>query len=157
MKKVILTATATGAIFTQSLDANNNPKLDKNGKEFGFIRVENPAKINLGFAYNGPVNRGTSALIAMTVEAWEKSKAHFKANMEIDGNVVITESTTQLVGMQPKLSGKNGIQLTINGQPIYRGTQFDASGKVEDVLIAHDNVAEVKAAQAALATAETLN
>lgn len=151
MKKVILTANAIGAIFTLALDkATGKPKLDKNGNEHGFIRVENPSKVDLGFAYdNGGVKRGASALIAMTKKAWESSKDAYKVGMEINGNVVVLESTEKQPGFQPKLAGTNGIQLTIKGQPIYRGTKFDASCTLEDVLVAHDNADAIKAAQEA--------
>lgn len=148
MKKVILTVSKLGAIFTLAVDAQGQPKLDKNGKRHGFIRVENPSVVDLGFAYNnGGVKRGASALIAMTEEAWNKSKDAYKPGMEIKGNVVVLESTERKPGFQPKLAGTNGVQLTFSGQPIYRGTQFDATCTKEDELVAHDNTEAIKEAQ----------
>lgn len=141
-KSVILTASALGAIFTKSLKADGSPKLDKNGKEFGYIRVENPSTIDLQFAYaNGGVKRGQSALIAMTVEAWDKVKSAYRVGMEIPGNVRIVESLTkEHNGFQAKTAGNEGTPCTLGGQPIYRSTEFDATGVKEDSLIAHDNV-----------------
>ena len=58
---VILTATLAGILFTKSLDEKGNPKKDKNGKEFGFLRVEDPAEVNLAYAHqSGGVKRGQS-------------------------------------------------------------------------------------------------
>jgi len=40
-KNVILTANPnTGSVFTLAVDATGTPKKDKNGKNFGFIRLE---------------------------------------------------------------------------------------------------------------------
>lgn len=138
--QVILTAIA-GVIFTQSKNEDGSPKLDKNGKPFGYIRVENPSKIDLAYAYqNGGIRRGQSALIAMSCEAWEKSKNFYKEGMEIPGRVRIVESLVKDKGMQAKLAGKEGTPCTLGGQQIYRKTEFDATGTLEDVLLQHDNV-----------------
>ncbi len=141
-KSVILTAVA-GAIFTQSFAKDGKtPKLDKNNKPFGFIRVENPSTIDLAFAYaNGGVKRGNSALILMTVEAWEKAKSAYREGMELPGNVRVVESLIQAHnGFQPKLAGEGGVPCTKGGKQIFRSTEYDATGLLEDVLIAHDNV-----------------
>lgn len=140
-KSVILTAIA-GQIFTQSKNADGTPKKDKNGKEFGFIRVENPATIDLAYVHNnGGVKRGNSALVSMTLEAWDKAKAYYKEGMELPGNVRVVESLVKAHnGFQPKLAGANGTPCTLGGKPIYRSTEFDATGTLEDVIIKHDNV-----------------
>lgn len=158
MKKVILTALA-GTIFTQVKNEDGSPRLDKNGKPFGYIRVENPSEIDLSFAYNNAgVKRGQSALVAMSVEAWDKNGKFYKEGMEIKGNVVVTESLEKGLGFQAKMAGTgdNAIPCTINGQQIYRKTEFDATGKLEDVLIAHDN-GEAISALAKSSSVEALN
>jgi hypothetical protein len=158
MKKVILTALA-GQIFAQSKNADGSPKLDKNGKPFGYVRVENPSDIDFSYAYNnGGVKRGQSALIAMTVEAWEKSKQFYKEGMEIKGNVVITESLTEGPGFKPKMagSGENAQPCTLDGKQIYRKTEFDATCELADTLIAHNNVI-VGTSVVAKAQGEALN
>lgn len=158
MKKVILTALA-GQIFTQSKNADGTAKLDKNGNPFGTIRVENPAEIDLSFAYgNAGVKRGQSALIAMTVDAWKRNGHFYKEGMEIKGNVVITESLEQGIGFKPKMagSGENAQPCTLDGKQIYRKTEFDATCELADTLIAHNNVI-VGTTVAAKAQADALN
>lgn len=167
MKKVILTALA-GTIFTQVKNEDGSPKLDKNGKPFGYIRVENPSEIDLLFAYNNAgVKRGQSALVAMSVEAWEKNGKFYKEDMEIAGRVKIIESLEKGKGFQEKMAGKgdNTIPCTINGKQIYRITTFvpfgakDKQGNLisdEDILIAHDN-GEAISALAKSSSVEALN
>lgn len=144
MEKVTITANEKGQVFTQNLNADNSPKLDKNGKPFGFIRVENPAVASLGFAYNGDnIKRGQSALISMTVEAWEKNKAHYPAGKQFDGRVRIIETTEAgLPGFKAKMagSGTDAQPCLLGGAQIYRKTEFDPTGKLQDELIQHDNV-----------------
>lgn len=146
MSKVTITADKSGKVFTQNLNADGSPKLDKNGKPFGYIRVENPAVASLGFAYNGDnVKRGQSALISMTVEAYEKNKAFYAAGSQHEGRVRVIETTeTGLPGFKAKMagSGENAQPCLLGGAQIYRKTEFDATGKLEDVLVAHDNVIE---------------
>jgi hypothetical protein len=157
MNKVILTA-KDGQIFKQSLNADGTPKLDKNGKPFGYVRVENQGTLDFSYAYNnGGVRRGQSALIAMTVEAWEKAKNFYKEGMEIPGRVVVLESLTQEAGSKPKMagSGADAQPCTFDGQQIYRRTEFDAKGVKEDVLIAHNN--EIKASVSSEASVEKIN
>lgn len=140
MKKsmVILTA-VNGVIFTLNTE-NGSPKLDKNGKRFGYIRVENPGTIDLAFAYNtGGVKRGQSALIPMTEEAWEKVKHAYSENMEIPGRVRVVESLIAGPGFKAKTAGANGTPCLKDGQQIYRKTEFDPTGELADELIAHNN------------------
>lgn len=156
MKKVILTALA-GIIFQQQKNEDGTPKLDKNGKEFGYIRVENPSIVDLSYAYNnGGVKRGQSALVAMTLESWNKSKQFYKEGMEIPGTVAIVESFEQTIGSQPKKAGKgdNAPICTKEGNVIYRKTVFDAKGETEDILISHDNQAEITEFQTVTKEAE---
>lgn len=159
MKTVILTAAVTGELFTKALNADKTPKLDKNGKEFGTLRVENQATIDFAYAYNnGGVKRGQSALIAMTCEAWEKAKNFYKAGMEIPGRVRIVESLEAGLGFKPKMAGndENSLPCTVGGQQIYRRTEFDPKGVLEDVLIAHDN-ADAISAHAKAGAVEAIN
>lgn len=144
MKKVILTA-LNGVLFTPAVDkATGTPKLDKKGQPYGYLRVQNPNEISLGFAYsNGGVKQGNSALVAMTVAAWDKVKSNYKAGMELPGNVRVIESLEKKHnGFKPKMagSGENAQACTLGGQQIYRTTEFDPTGELSDELIAHDNV-----------------
>ena len=159
MKKAVILTALNSVIFTQVKNEDGSPKLDKNDKPFGYIRVENPSTVDLAYAYeNGGVRRGQSALVAMTVEAWEKSKRFYTEGMEIAGNVRIVESLEKGPGFQPKMAGRkdNAIPCTIGGKQIFRSREFDPSGKLEDVLIEHDNFEEISAAAKATVT-EALN
>lgn len=164
-KTVILTA-KDGQIFTQAFNANGKAKLDKNGKPTGYIRVENPGTIDLEYAYNGGLRRGQSALIPMSVEGWERSKHAYKEGMEIKGNVVITESVdfanaeeARKEGFKPKMagSGENAQPCLLDGKQIYRKTEFDATCKLEDTLIPHNNVIEGSNVAAKAGANEALN
>lgn len=164
MKHVILTAIA-GQIFTQAKNADGSAKLDKNGNPFGFIRVENPETIDLTYAYgNAGVKRGNSALIAMSLEAWEKNGKFYKEGMEIKGNVVVLETTefasaeeAKKQGYQPKMagSGENAQPCLLDGKQIYRRTEFDGTCTKEDVLVRHNN--KIEAAVKIAAKDEALN
>ncbi len=166
-KHVILTATPEGELFVQRTNDDGSPKLDKNGLPFGSLRVENPSEVNLAFAHNnGGVKRGQSALVSITVEAFEKNKRYYKDGMEIPGNVRIVESLTKELGMTQKFAGdaeNGGIACTVKGAPIYRKTEFDPTGLLADVLIPHDNTEEISAAALArnkankVTTVEALN
>ena len=161
MKKSVILTALLGQIFKQTTNEDGSPKLDKNSKPFGYVRVENPSEVTLGFAYNGDnIRRGQSALVAMTVEAWDKNKQYYKEGMEIAGNVRIVESTTSGAGFQAKMAGskENAIGCTIGGQQIYRRTEFDPTGKLEDVLIAHDNDEAISAlAKSSVASTTAIN
>ena len=172
-KSVILTATALGALFTQNFNEDGSPKLDKNSKPFGYLRVENPSEVTLAFGHNsGGVERGQSALVSMTLEAWEKVKAIYESKQaaakatgqigqSISGNVRIVESLTKELGMTQKFAGdpeKGGIACTLKGAPIYRKTEFDSTGVIEDILVAHDNVDAISAlAKSRTAEGKTAN
>lgn len=157
MNKVKITARKdNGKVFTQSLNEDGSPKLDKNGNPYGVIRVENPAELSLGYAYGGDnIKRGQSALIPMTVEAYEKNKAHYVDGAEFPGRVRIIENLEGGPGFKAKMagSGDDAQACTFGGQQIFRKTEFDPTGKKEDVLIAHDNVivgSSVKSSEEAL-------
>jgi hypothetical protein len=148
MKKSVTLTALMGVIFTQLRNQDGSPKLDQKGREHGYIRVENPAKVSLGFAYNGDnIRNGDSALIGMTVEAWEKNKKYYTEGKTFEGNVRIVESLKGGKGFQPKMAGskENAIPCTLGGKQIYRRTEFDATGLLEDVLIQHDNTAAISA------------
>ena len=144
MKTVKITADKSGKIFIPRLNDDGTPKLDKNGDEHGAIRVENPEIVDLGFAYNGDnVKRGSSALIGMTKKAFEKNQAHYTDGKVVKGNVRILETTESgLPGYKAKMagSGENAQPCLLGGAQIYRKTEFDATGTLEDVLVQHDNV-----------------
>jgi len=148
-KNVILTANpTTGTVFTLALDAQGNPKKDKNGKPFGSIRLEQSV-IDLTYAYNNGGVRKLSALKAMTAEAWDKVKNDLKPGMEFPGKIRVVETTDANLhkngigtGFQIKKAGSadDAEVLTSNGLPIYRRTEYVADENVADILVKHENV-----------------
>lgn len=145
MKKVIVTAhPETGKVFTQSLNADNTPKLDKNGKPFGFLRVEQQ-ELSLGFAYNRGAIKKRSALISMTTEAWGKSASMIKAGVEIPGKIVRHYSLTPFYVGQKGMQTAEGKAITSGGAPVYRNEFYTESANVEDVKLdgVYDDITEV--------------
>lgn len=149
MKKNVVIVTVnpqTNAIFTQQFNADNTPKLDKNGKPFGYIRLSQP-RFNLGAAYlNGGVS-DVSTLRAMPVEVWNKVKGFYTPNMEINGNIRVMETIDENIhkngvgtGYKIKRAGKDGEILTKGGLPIYAKTEYTLEENVLDVRVQHDNV-----------------
>lgn len=69
---------------------------------------------------------------------------------ELPGRVVIKESLTPFNKVEPnrdlKIAGTTGVVCTIKGQPIYRKTIYTEVASVEETLIAHDNIDEIRAA-----------
>lgn len=141
MGKVKITANPqTGKVFTPSLDENGKQKLDKNGKAYGFIRLES-AEISLAFGYNSAVKR-RSALKAMTVEAFEAGKDLLVEGAELPGKIRVIESLENKPGYSAKTAGKDGIACTLGGKQIFRTTEYTEDMKAQDELIQHDNVIE---------------
>lgn len=135
----------TGQIFTQQLDENGKPLLDKNGKTYGFIRIAQ-TKIDMSFAYQNGGIRDVSALKAISTEAWNKAKPFYTPDMEIGGKVRVLETLEAgLPGYQIKRAGQGvdgqpGEPLTLAGSPIYRKTEHVEDVTLEDILVKHDNV-----------------
>ena len=59
----------------------------------------------------------------------------------------VSEEFPLEVAVKPyvRMSGENGIALTCKGQPIIRKGIFDEHGTIADVIIQHDNFAEIAA------------
>jgi len=74
----------------------------------------------------------------------------YYAGQELPGRVVIKESLTPFNATEPnrdlKIAGASGVVCTVNGQPIYRKTIYTEVASVEETLIAHDNIDEIRAA-----------
>lgn len=52
-----------------------------------------------------------------------------------------------------KRAGKDGVELMLGGERILRFTSYDPTGTIEDMKIAHDNTAAVKASKGAASAA----
>lgn len=76
--------------------------------------------------------------------------AGYYAGQELPGRVVIKESLTPFNATEPnrdlKIAGTSGVVCTVNGSPIYRRTVYTEVASVEENLIAHDNIDEIRAA-----------
>jgi hypothetical protein len=76
--------------------------------------------------------------------------AGYYAGQELPGRVVIKEALTPFNLTEPnrdiKIAGTSGVTCTVNGQPIYRRTIYTEVASIEETLIAHDNIDEIRAA-----------
>jgi hypothetical protein len=74
----------------------------------------------------------------------------YYAGQELPGRVVIKEALTPFNVTEPnrdlKIAGTSEVTCTVNGQAIYRKTIYTEVASVEEVLIAHDNIDEIRAA-----------
>lgn len=117
-----------------------------NNPEYGYVRV---VQTRTMFDESGFLRaRKVYALIPGRVE--ELQMAGFRPNQELNGQIIIKESLTPFNENDPerdlKIAGDTGIVCSVEGQPIYRRTQYTASSNAEDTLIQHDNVEELRAA-----------
>lgn len=128
----------TGLVFTK------NEGLGKDGKQYGFFRVEEKS-VDL----SGAVARvkTKSALKSITEEDFKRVKDILVDGAEVPGRIRTIESMTQEKGMKPKMagSGDDALPCLVNGQQIYFTTELNTNGE-SDILIAHDNGAEISAA-----------
>ena len=115
--------------------------------EFGYVRViQNRIVID----DNGFMKRKEySALIHGLIE--DLQSAGYYDGQELNGKIIAEESLEPFSKKgpnKPKTAGDTNVVCTLGGFPIYRRTKFSDKMNSEDILIAHDNKAEVKAAYA---------
>jgi hypothetical protein len=129
----------TGLVINQSA----NPK-------FGYVRVVQTRAI---VDDNGFIKRKQfSALIHGEVE--DLQAMGYYDGQELSGKIIAEESLDPFSKKgpnKPKTAGDTNVVCTLGGFPIYRRTKYTDKSNAEDILIAHDNKAEVKAAYAAQA------
>ena len=121
---------------------------------FGYVRVvQNRVVID----DNGFMKRKEfSALIHGLVE--DLQSVGYYDGQELNGKVIAEESLEPFSKKgpnKPKTAGNTNVICTLGGYPIYRRTKYTDKVNSEDMLIAHDNKAEVKAAYAASEAAKT--
>lgn len=128
----------TGEVFTK------NEGLGKDGKQYGYIRVQSE-QIDL----NGAVARvkTISALKSMTEEDFNKVKHVLVDGASLPGRIRTIESLEAGPGFQAKMagSGENALPCLKDGKQIYRKTELCVTGEADE-LIAHTNGAEISAA-----------
>jgi len=118
---------------------------------FGYVRVvQNRVVID----DNGFMKRKEfSALIHGLIE--DLQAVGYYAGMELPGTIIAEESLEPFNKKgpnKPKTAGESNVVCTLGGYPIYRRTRYTTKSGVEDILIAHDNKAEVKAGYEATKT-----
>lgn len=134
--KVVVLGNEAGGVVNTS---ENNPN-------YGYVRVQQVRTLidDNGFLRRKPV----SALIPGTME--ELQDSGFFPGQELPGKIVIEESLEPFNSKTPqrdlKIAGETGIVCTLGGMPIYRRTKFSFASNVEDKLIKHDNVEELRSA-----------
>jgi hypothetical protein len=136
--KVIVTADAT---TNSVVNVSDNP-------EWGYLRVE---QIRTMVDDNGFLKRkSVSAIVPGLLSDLQASG--FFAGQQLDGKIVVEESLEPFNKKNPerdlKVAGETGIVCTYGGLPIYRRTKFSLDGTMQDTLIKHDNVEELRAAYA---------
>jgi hypothetical protein len=136
-KTVTVSANKSGEVVVMS---NDNPK-------FGYIRVEQTRSLidNRGWLRKKDV----SALIQG--ETTDLLDLKLEAGDALAGNIIIRESLEPFSTKNPekdyKYAGDTGVVCCLDGQPIYRKAFYDATGKLTDELIAHNNNEAIKNAQ----------
>jgi len=129
------------------IESNNGSAINvnPNNPEYGYIRVgQTLSKFNQDgwlqsenryFLLKGKLN--------------ELQNSGMEAGHVLPGKLVRQESLEPFDSYsQPKVAGDSGVICTVKGQPIYSRVVYDASGTMEDALIAHDNKEEIVAALA---------
>jgi hypothetical protein len=136
---VKVTANKEGKVFTVNTNADGSVRLGKDGKQYGFIRVESTT-----VDFSGALARvkTQSALKTMSLDDFNKAKDFLTPGRELPGKIVVRESLEQRPGYQAKMagSGENAQACTLGGAQIYRATEFTSDLNATDELIKHDNV-----------------
>lgn len=113
--------------------------------EIGYIKLEQNTNIING---NWIKNQRKTCLIFGKFE--ELKEFGFKKDDELDGNIIIEESFIPFnennAEKEMKMAGNSGIPCLVDGQPIYRRQRYTTNLNETDILIQHNNVAEIKEA-----------
>jgi hypothetical protein len=138
-KVIVVADEATGSVINVS----------ENNSEFGYVRVSQTRTM---IDDNGFLKRRiVSALIPGKIE--DLQATGFYANQVLNGRVVVQEALLPFNQKNSerdlKIAGDTGILCTLGGLPIYRRTVFSFNEGLQDDLIKHDNVEELRAAYAA--------
>lgn len=146
----------TGEVFTLNVDEKGSPKLGKDGKRYGFIRVEQQ-EVDMSTAVIQVKVR--SAIKSISEDSFNAAKDFLTEGTAMPGKIVAKESLVKELGYTEKRAGtaENAPLCTIGGKTIYRTTVYTEIADETDVLIAHDNAEEIKAFQAAQVNAKAIN
>lgn len=155
---VTIKASKTGAIVN----------VYKSNPSFGYVQLVSSERI----IDNGWVRvKSRSTLLRAEVETLNEFVASCK-NLTLPGRIVVQEFLEselpasyksrlskslpyeEAVSSFVKRTGIDGIELTVGGERILRFTDYDPTGKMQDISIAHDNVEAVAEFRKANASAE---
>jgi hypothetical protein len=144
-KVIVVADEATGSVINVS----------ENNSDYGYVRVSQTRTM---IDDNGFLKRRiVSALIPGTIEDLQATGFH--AGQVLNGRVVVQEALLPFNQKNPerdlKIAGDTGILCTLGGLPIYRRTVFSFNEGLQDDLIKHDNVEELRAAYAATMRSNT--
>ena len=133
MEKVTVLTTKDGS--TINVNANN--------PEYGYIRV---GQSQTKFNQDGWLS-SESRYFLLKGKLDQLQNSGLSAGATLPGKLVRQESFEPFDSYsQPKVAGETGVICSVNGQPIYSRVVYDASGTIQDTLIAHDNKEEIVAA-----------
>lgn len=138
MSKVTITKNPkTGAIFTA------NANLGKDGKQYGYIRVES-TEVDMSGAFARVKTR--SALKPISQEDFNKASGILVEGHQIVGKIINIDSLTEAPGfsalMVPVSKGSAELRGVLsNGQQIYRKTEFTSNLEAADSVLTYDKVA----------------
>jgi hypothetical protein len=143
--KVIVTADAT---TNSVVNVSENP-------EYGWIRVE---QVRTMVDDNGFLKRKVVSAIVPGLLSDLQSSGFF-SGQQLDGKIVVQESLEPFNKKTPerdlKIAGDTGVVCSIGGLPIYRKTVWSLDATVQDTLIKHDNVEQLRNAYANASKANT--
>jgi hypothetical protein len=127
-------------------DMGNVVRLSKNNPDYGYIKLGyNSITIGKG-GWLKPRNL-TSIILGNTEDLIMYSKTIGKS---LPGKIVVKESLSPFNKKDPnrdlKYAGDTGVVCCVDGQPIYRKTEYVSDLSIEDTLINHDNGDDIRAA-----------
>lgn len=148
MKSKVRIALIAGVLF------NKNEGLGKDGLQYGFYRVEQNV---LDQSSGVDKVKLLSATRSILESDYNKAKGFLTEGLELPGTIQTIESMEEGKGFQPKTAGDEGPACTVKGAPIFMKRVYNPDANATDVLIAHDNTAEIKAWQASQVEAKGIN
>lgn len=113
--------------------------------EIGYIKLEQKSNIING---NWVKNQKKTCLIFGKFE--ELAEFNFTKDQELDGQIIIEESfipfNEKNAEREIKMAGNTGVPCLLDGQPIYRRQRYTTNMNEQDLLIQHNNTAQIKEA-----------
>lgn len=136
--QVTITANpTTGNVFTE------NTNLGKDGKAYGFIRVESQ-----WVDFSGAVAKvkSRSALKTISKEDYLKAASFLTAGSKLPGKIIVKDTLAPAYEGHAPLSvpvtaGSKEMRIvTSNGQPVYRQNIFTSDANAQDEKVSYDKV-----------------